>query len=45
MLAHMRDDVEAAYNRAAYMGRRRELACEWAQLLEAPRDGADDTGQ
>lgn len=42
MLAHMRDDVEAAYNRAAYMGRRRELACEWAQLLEAPHDGADD---
>ena len=42
MLAHMRDDVEAAYNRAAYLGRRRELACEWAQLLEAPHDGADD---
>lgn len=36
MLAHMRDDVEAAYNRAAYMGRRRELACEWAQLLTGP---------
>ncbi len=45
MLAHMRDDVEAAYNRAAYMGRRRELACEWAQLLEAPHDGADHPGR
>lgn len=36
MLAHMRDDVEAAYNRAAYMERRRELACEWADLLDEP---------
>lgn len=40
MLAHMRDDVEAAYNRAAYMGRRRELACEWAELLTGPPPAA-----
>lgn len=33
MLAHMAEDVEAAYNRAAYMPRRRELAQEWADLL------------
>jgi len=33
MLAHMKDDVEAAYNRYAYMPRRRELAQEWADLL------------
>jgi hypothetical protein len=48
MLAHKPQGVEAAYNRAAYMGRRRELAQEWAdmllegfppaeQLLEGPR--------
>lgn len=38
MLAHMKDDVEAAYNRAAYMPRRRAIAQEWADLLmaEAP---------
>lgn len=40
MLAHMRDDVEAAYNRAAYMDRRRELACEWAELLMGPTPAA-----
>lgn len=40
MLAHMRDDVEAAYNRAAYMERRRELACEWAELLTGPPPAA-----
>ena len=40
MLAHMRDDVEAAYNRAAYMDRRRELACEWAELLTGPSPAA-----
>lgn len=40
MLAHMRDDVEAAYNRAAYMDRRRELACEWAELLTGPPPAA-----
>lgn len=33
MLAHMRGDVEAAYNRAAYMPRRRELAQAWADML------------
>lgn len=34
MLAHVpKDKVEGAYNRAAYMPRRRELACEWADLL------------
>lgn len=35
MLAHMASGVEAAYNRAAYMARRRELAQEWADLLFA----------
>ena len=35
MLAHMPGGVEAAYNRAAYMPRRRELAQEWADLLLA----------
>lgn len=33
MLAHKQDGVEAIYNRAAYMPRRRELAQEWAELL------------
>ena len=33
MLAHVKGDVEAAYNRAAYMPRRRQLAQEWAKLL------------
>ncbi|HEX7877420.1 MAG TPA: integrase arm-type DNA-binding domain-containing protein [Sphingobium sp.] len=33
MLAHIQDGVEAAYNRAAYMPRRRELAQEWADML------------
>lgn len=34
MLAHVpKDKVEGAYNRAAYMERRRELAVEWADLL------------
>lgn len=33
MLAHVKGDVEAAYNRAAYMPRRRELAQDWADLL------------
>lgn len=37
MLAHMPGGVEAAYNRAAYMPRRRELAQEWADLLLAGR--------
>ncbi|ARU15905.1 tyrosine-type recombinase/integrase [Croceicoccus marinus] len=33
MLAHQPEGVEARYNRAAYMPRRRELAQEWADLL------------
>ena len=33
MLAHVPSGVEATYNRAAYMPRRRELAQEWADML------------
>lgn len=33
MLAHRPKGVEAIYNRAAYMPRRRELAREWADIL------------
>lgn len=33
MLAHVQGGVEAAYNRASYMPRRRELAQAWADLL------------
>ncbi len=34
MLAHVpKDKVEGAYNRAAYMPRRRELAQQWADIL------------
>lgn len=34
MLAHVpKDKVEGAYNRAAFMPRRREIAAEWADLL------------
>jgi integrase len=34
MLAHMpKEKVEGVYNRAAYMPRRRELACLWANML------------
>lgn len=33
MLAHVKGDVEARYNRAAYMPRRRIIAREWADLL------------
>lgn len=34
MLAHLpKDKIEAAYNRAEHMARRRELAQEWADLL------------
>jgi integrase len=36
MLGHVpREKVEGAYNRAAYMPRRRELACVWADMLTA----------
>ncbi|MCP3729233.1 integrase arm-type DNA-binding domain-containing protein [Sphingomonas sp. MG17] len=33
MLAHVQEGVEAAYNRAAYLPRRREIAQRWADLL------------
>jgi hypothetical protein len=33
MLAHVKGDVEAAYNRASYMPRRRALSQAWADLL------------
>lgn len=33
MLAHVANGVEPIYNRAAYMPRRREIACTWADLL------------
>ncbi|UVO50094.1 integrase arm-type DNA-binding domain-containing protein [Sphingomonas sp. SUN019] len=40
MLAHVpKEEVEGAYNRAAYMPRRRELATIWADLLS---DGLPD---
>lgn len=46
MLAHMpKDAVEGAYNRAAYMPLRREIAQEWADLLlegaPSPQDVVD----
>ncbi|WP_424139217.1 tyrosine-type recombinase/integrase [Roseomonas chloroacetimidivorans] len=42
MLAHKRGNkVEAAYNRSAYMERRRELAQEWADLLLEGRGGTE----
>lgn len=34
-------DAEKAYNRAAYMGRRRELAQEWADVLLGDFWGAE----
>jgi len=33
MLGHKPEGVEAHYNRAAYMTRRRQIAQEWADLL------------
>lgn len=40
MLAHVpKEKVEGAYNRAAFMPRRRELACVWADMLS---DGLPD---
>jgi len=36
MLAHIKDGVEAAYNRAAYLPRRRELAQTWADMIMPP---------
>jgi hypothetical protein len=41
MLAHMPGGVEAAYNRAAYMPRRRQLAQQWADLLLEKADAPD----
>ncbi|WP_264757865.1 hypothetical protein [Sphingomonas cannabina] len=42
MLAHVpKEKVEGAYNRAAYMPRRRELAQVWADMLS---DGLPDPG-
>ena len=42
MLAHVPEGVEAAYNRAAYMPRRRELAQDWADLLMEGLPPADE---
>lgn len=43
MLAHVpKDKVEAAYNRAEHMERRREIACEWANLLMEGLPPAED---
>lgn len=39
MLAHVPNGIsasEGAYNRAAFMQRRREIACEWARMLFEP---------
>jgi integrase len=42
MLAHVpANKVEGAYNRAAYMERRREIAQEWADLLSEDLDPAE----
>lgn len=41
MLAHVAEGVEAAYNRAAYMPRRRELAQAWADLIMEGRPSPD----
>jgi integrase len=41
MLAHVAEGVEAAYNRAAYMPRRRELAQDWADLIMQGRPSPD----
>jgi integrase len=45
MLAHVPTGLsgsEAAYNRASHMGRRREIAQEWADLITAGLVGADE---
>ncbi len=43
MLAHVpENEVEAAYNRAEFMPRRREIACEWADLLLEGMQPADN---
>lgn len=43
MLAHVpKDKVEGAYNRALHLGRRRELAQEWADLILADAKPASE---
>lgn len=43
MLAHVPENkVEAAYNRAEFMPRRRVIACEWADLLLKDMMAAED---
>jgi integrase len=42
MLAHVQKGVEAAYNRAVHMDRRRALAQEWADLLLAAAMPVED---
>ncbi|WP_372731907.1 tyrosine-type recombinase/integrase [Novosphingobium sp.] len=43
MLAHVPENkVESAYNRAEFMPRRREIACEWAKLLLDKMQPADE---
>lgn len=43
MLAHVPENkVESAYNRAEFMPRRREIACEWAGLLLKGMQPAED---
>jgi integrase len=43
MLAHVpKDQVEGAYNRAAYMPRRREIAVLWAYMLSADLPPAEE---
>jgi integrase len=43
MLAHVPENrVEGAYNRALFMPRRREIACEWAGLLLEGAKPAED---
>ncbi|MNZ83397.1 putative prophage CPS-53 integrase [compost metagenome] len=43
MLSHTpKDKVEAAYNRAAHLARRAELAQEWADLLMVDQMPLDD---
>ena len=44
MLAHVKGDIEAKYNRAAYMPRRRQIAKEWAELLDVGLKGPHALG-
>lgn len=45
MLAHMPEGVEAAYNRAAYMPRRRAIAQQWADALTKGLETAEQLAQ